>query len=630
MNGKRQGDSSNNPKRKKGRRSRTSTQNEEVEESAKTPVLVHRIDYTTTNKERTVSKQEQQSSVPSIPLNPDLDNLLFPLKRDEFLKTCLRKRAVHITCMKGQEEKHEKIRIEQIRKEMFDLDAESILRETSSDNIFIWLRKKTLETQSSSSSSSAAAAVVAPHNDLIQSIEVSDVETAIALHKVGGHATYCRAPPKVEQLLVSSLLRSTGLGCGQYDPTGESMTTWGRGEVETFLSTNGHVTNWHFDFQENFTIQLSGIKKWTLQQGMIQDPIRGCTPHYASPETVESQLKAAHLIERKFQFGHPTTGINAIGDVQSIILRPGDTFYFPAGMWHKVETIQPGVSINVSLMATNYATVVSQAIQHILHTLPHWRQPILHNGIHNSHTDLSSLLKNLPNDLTKILSAESIIPPILQHAPNFQSTTTSDSDNEDDEEEEDCGEEMDQPELSAGESDEEKEDDDDIMSRMEDMSSAVEEDHDEVIDPREFHGYPKEWEVLPRLTKGVKMTFHRNPFAILHRMDEITRFYQTGKTIMADGEDDEEDSPSNCVFVLNVNYAGNETHQSSVRIVFCDSDNDIVQRLFTKFESSSASMPSHDRQQSSIDIEPTDDDLPHLNFLLFHGYVILTKEQSPH
>ena len=90
------------------------------------------------------------------------------------------------------------------------------------------------------------------------------------------------------------MLRDVGLGCGQYDPTGERLSTLGRGEVETFIGTKGHLTDWHTDFQENFTIQLSGRKKWTLKQGTVKHPLRGTTPHYrSSSDVIENQIKAA-------------------------------------------------------------------------------------------------------------------------------------------------------------------------------------------------------------------------------------------------------------------------------------------------------------------------------------------------
>jgi hypothetical protein len=37
-----------------------------------------------------------------------------------------------------------------------------------------------------------------------------------------------------------------------------------RSEIETFVSRRGHVTDWHFDFQQNFALQLAGRKRWRL------------------------------------------------------------------------------------------------------------------------------------------------------------------------------------------------------------------------------------------------------------------------------------------------------------------------------------------------------------------------------
>ena len=131
----------------------------------------------------------------------------------------------------GQQGDH---RLRSLREQLFDLDPGSILRSTSSENIFVWLR-------SSGSEDAAAAASRArlgssreqqdSPSGLIHSIEVPDAETALALYNAG-HATYCRAPESLERHLVSSLLADTGLGCGQYDPSGESSTSLGRGEVE--------------------------------------------------------------------------------------------------------------------------------------------------------------------------------------------------------------------------------------------------------------------------------------------------------------------------------------------------------------------------------------------------------------
>ena len=47
----------------------------------------------------------------------------------------------------------------------------------------------------------------------------------------------------------------------------------------------------HYDFQENFTFQLSGSKRWRLRQSDVKSPQRGVTPHYLAPGPVENQLK---------------------------------------------------------------------------------------------------------------------------------------------------------------------------------------------------------------------------------------------------------------------------------------------------------------------------------------------------
>jgi len=57
---------------------------------------------------------------------------------------------------------------------------------------------------------------------------------------------------------------------------------------------------------------------------------------------------------------------NSFGEEQEVIMNPGDMLYFPAGMCHSVETIEEGISINISLMSVNYASLVSSAIHHFL------------------------------------------------------------------------------------------------------------------------------------------------------------------------------------------------------------------------------------------------------------------------
>lgn len=136
---------------------------------------------------------------PPISLCPELDDLLYPLTGKDFMESFFREKAVHITCRKGKETDHAEQRVSGLSQEMFGLDPEMILRESSSESIFLWLQGK--ENKNTNGKADGK---------LIRSIEVADVETAICLHKIAKHATYCRAPPNVEQSLVASLLRATG------------------------------------------------------------------------------------------------------------------------------------------------------------------------------------------------------------------------------------------------------------------------------------------------------------------------------------------------------------------------------------------------------------------------------------
>jgi hypothetical protein len=479
---------------------------------------------------------EEQSGIQQKPILDNdypsslLQNMLFPLSEKAFLENYFRQCAVHVPLIQqvtdGSENEAANRRMQCIMEQLCDLDPEQLFRETSSESIFVWLRAPSPTTNGKNSNKNKKT--------LINSIEVSDPDMALALYQAG-NATYCRAPEAMEQKLVAALLENTGLGCGQYEENpghntscGQA-TSMGRGEVEVFLSAvAGHLTNWHFDFQENFTVQLSGTKRWTMQKGTVKHPVRGCTPHYASPGTVEPQLKAARLADPNFEFGHPETGVNAVGEVESVLLKPGDTFYFPAGMWHKVEVIEPGVSINISLMATNYATITCQALQHLLLKQDQWRESVVRNPETGVVDHLKALLKELPKviqDFEESGGADWIIPPVLQHGK-----VTRDPVDDDEEDDDDDG--------FREDSDEEKDED--------------------VIDFLKFEPPAG----TPLLIKD-HCYIAKNPLASLISEKSITEFYDGNIPGTITHEE---------IYVLNVNFAGNESHESTVRVRIKDDE----------------------------------------------------------
>jgi hypothetical protein len=232
-----------------------------------------------------------------------------PLGEDAFMRDVFRQRALCVhggATAGGNSGRVGKL----VRKSLGGLDVPRLFEATASDKVFIWVGDSTTQSRAAKSSNSSghgrrpgvhrrpgpppgASSSRAPADLLaaprpLQSVELEDSAAAAALHGAG-HSAYCRAPPGLEANLVASLLRGTGLGClGASDLAAAAAPGGGggehalaRGEVELFFGTPGHVTDWHFDFQENFTVQLSGAKRWLLGRSPVAHPLRGHTPHYA-------------------------------------------------------------------------------------------------------------------------------------------------------------------------------------------------------------------------------------------------------------------------------------------------------------------------------------------------------------
>jgi hypothetical protein len=393
----------------------------------------------------------------------------------------------------------------------------------------------------------------------------------------------------------------------------------GRGEVEVFIGTAGHTTGWHTDFQENFTIQLSGSKKWTLRQGTVQYPLRGCTPHYASPETVESQLKAARLSNPTFQFDQHHLDTNGFGDEESVVLETGDILYFPAGMWHKVETVEPGVSINISLMGMNYATLVCQALQHLLLKETAWRETIVGTPPGSETASkrspsvtekLELLLNGLPDVIRKLGSgqagAQSILPPVLRHPPSFHLDDDSMGDDK-------MNSDDDNSSGSNGIDDDEanNENGSATLTDATPHEDDVRDSDDHIIDVECFED-PSGWSGKQ---PSKDCCLRKNPLATLMKMSEIVRYYGRKHSKSADDDNSQ-------VYVLNVNFAGNEMQESAIRVLLRETGEHGILQTCVESESQgidpsarltptlvSSAGKSDDSGQSKI-----------LDCLLFHGY----------
>ena len=63
---------------------------------------------------------------------------------------------------------------------------------------------------------------------------------------------------------------------------------------------------------------------------------------------IENQIKAARLSNPDYQFGKQDLDSNAFGNETEIVMDAGDILYFPAGMWHKVETLECFAILQIS------------------------------------------------------------------------------------------------------------------------------------------------------------------------------------------------------------------------------------------------------------------------------------------
>ena len=291
---------------------------------------------------------------------------------------------------------------------------------------------------------------------------------------------------------------------------------------------------------------MSGKKKWTLKQGTVKHPLRGTTPHYKSSEDViENQIKAARLSNPDFQFGKQNLESNAFGDEVEIIMNAGDVLYFPAGMWHKVETLEYGVSINVSLMGSSYASLVCKTLEHVLLQKEEWREVICSKE--DGGNDVLKKLKTLLNDLPSIVEtfglhggAMGILPPVLRRPPNFvvESGQAVEIDGEVDEK----IEEMDEESFSHDENGEKSSTgDNDDDGDGADMGNI--EDDEEIIDINDFE-LPEDLNCPPRPSGNV---WRKNPLASLMSMKDVRSFFGNKTKISGECKD---------LFILNVNFAG--------------------------------------------------------------------------
>lgn len=316
----------------------------------------------------------------------DVDNFLqeflYPYNDSAFLEDILHNKAFAVTG-RGAEQVSEFI------KEYFlSGDVQELINNTASeDGVSVWLPNA---------------------EGGINSHKVADSKLSFELFKNIGSSLYMRAPPETCEKLTSKAFRSVGFPIHSFSDGGS------RGEVEVFLASKlSRRTPTHTDFQQNFTFQLLGSKKWRLKQGDIKNPLRAKSPHFSNTpvEVIENQLLVSTACGGTPKMDPPPDDAD---DWVEIELHPGDVLYHPPGMWHNVQTtkVDPELNIclnvNISLFTPSWADIISWSLRQVL-----WKNPLLRRPVSvHDYPQMKQTLENI-GLMTPLFQTEGLIPPSI-------------------------------------------------------------------------------------------------------------------------------------------------------------------------------------------------------------------------
>ncbi len=314
-----------------------------------------------------------------------LDLMLYPVRRERFFADFWERRALLIRS--GGWARLDDTLMEDY---LLGLDAEQLVHASPSEEIHVWL--------------------TGPGGGPAQSFKAQP-DVALQCYRSGACSLYFRAPQPLTDSMVSALAFALGAQFGAWAADGSLQ-----GEIETFLSRRGNVTQCHYDFQENFTFQLRGSKRWTLRRSGVAAPLRGCTPHFAglAQRVADQQCCAARLDAATSQWSL----LDCLDEEEAtaVTLQEGDIFYHPAGLLHEVECLSDeSVSINLSLDLLRPSEYLSDAARAAARALPLLRRRLVGGR------DRAALAEQLRQFQAAVaaLTVDAVFPPGLwRAAPN--------------------------------------------------------------------------------------------------------------------------------------------------------------------------------------------------------------------
>jgi hypothetical protein len=285
-------------------------------------------------------------------LEPGLASLVWPLSPAEFMCGVYGRKALVVG---GTGE-----RLGELRRELEGLDLPTLL--AGATKIVIWMKSREGKMQYLEGSAAVALSCYA-----------------------AGHSLYFNPALDIQKRWVEALALEMGL-----ELEGSVMP----GDLEVFAVAGRHDTPWHLDAQENLTVQLRGVKRWSVAASPLRDPV---TNFHPSSSNVPAVL-ADRGVHRSYCDAVLTPPAAEGGGVDTFYLRPGSVLYAPAGLWHRVECPddEGSLSINLSIDGRRWADVVLDALRPVLWRDPRWRGRALVGSVEGARAELGAMLKDLP------------------------------------------------------------------------------------------------------------------------------------------------------------------------------------------------------------------------------------------
>lgn len=154
------------------------------------------------------------------------------------------------------------------------------------------------------------------------------------------------------------------------------------GVTSIFAVRNRNGTKPHFDWNENFTIQIRGTKRWAVSSNQfVEHPVSNWemgnpAPLYARPLRVPREMPA---------------------DARSYLLTPGSVLYVPRGYLHQVTSVDDvdSLSVNICFPPTPWATMFCTLLSNRLLEIPEFRDGLL--GVFGRGWGRAEFFKKLPD-----------------------------------------------------------------------------------------------------------------------------------------------------------------------------------------------------------------------------------------